>query len=135
MSDVRGWDGAMIFQDPITALNPVVPVGRQIAETIRRHQRVNRREAFAKMIELLNHAGIPDPEIRIREYPHQFSGGIRQRVILHGDIPSPLSPRPGFPEAPWRKSRIHCNIENYEKAIFSAKITAEEVIKCRNQHK
>jgi oligopeptide/dipeptide ABC transporter ATP-binding protein len=82
MSDVRGRDIAMIFQDPMTALNPVAPIGRQITETIRRHQRVSRREARAKAVELLNRVGIPDPEIRIREFPHQLSGGMRQRVMI-----------------------------------------------------
>jgi peptide/nickel transport system ATP-binding protein/oligopeptide transport system ATP-binding protein len=82
MSDVRGRDIAMIFQDPMTALNPVVTVGRQIIETILRHQKLSRREAFAKAVELLNRVGIPDPETRIREYPHQLSGGMRQRIMI-----------------------------------------------------
>jgi oligopeptide/dipeptide ABC transporter ATP-binding protein len=82
MSDVRGRDIAMIFQDPMTALNPVATVERQIVETICRHQRVSRREAAVKAVELLNRVGIPDPETRIREYPHQLSGGMRQRVMI-----------------------------------------------------
>lgn len=82
MEKIRGNDISMIFQDPMTALNPVLTVGLQIAESLQRHQQMNKADAYAKAVELLRLVGIPAPEQRIREYPHQFSGGMRQRVVI-----------------------------------------------------
>jgi oligopeptide/dipeptide ABC transporter ATP-binding protein len=79
---VRGSDIAMVFQDPMTSLNPVMPVGRQITEAIRAHQQVSRPEARARAVELLEAVGIPSPGQRVWNYPHQFSGGMRQRVMI-----------------------------------------------------
>lgn len=80
MREIRGNNISMIFQDPMTSLNPVIPVGEQIAEVIILHQNVNAREALERAAEMLEKVGIP-PE-RIKEYPHQFSGGMRQRVVI-----------------------------------------------------
>ena len=79
---VRGTDVAMVFQEPSTALNPVFTVGWQIAEGLRAHGRISRREARAKAIEILGKVGIPEPEVRVDHYPHQFSGGQKQRVVI-----------------------------------------------------
>lgn len=79
---VRGNDIAMIFQEPMTSLNPVFTVGDQIAEVVRRHRRVNRKAATARAVEVLALVGIPDAARRIRQYPHEFSGGMRQRVMI-----------------------------------------------------
>lgn len=82
MNSVRGKEISMIFQEPMTSLNPVYSVGNQITETIRRHTQVSRAEAHRRGIELLSTVQIPAPERRILEYPHQLSGGMRQRVMI-----------------------------------------------------
>src|SRR5499433_3246469 len=82
MRDVRGNDVSMIFQEPMTSLNPVLTIGRQIAETLTLHQGLDRSAALAKAIDMLRLVHIPEPERRIAEYPHQLSGGMRQRVMI-----------------------------------------------------
>jgi oligopeptide transport system ATP-binding protein len=82
MRRIRGASIAMIFQEPMTSLNPVLTVERQITETIQAHKDVSRAEAHDDAINLLAKVGIPDPDIRIKQYPHQFSGGMRQRVMI-----------------------------------------------------
>lgn len=79
---VRGEHIAMVFQDPMTSLNPVYRVGDQIAEMIRAHRQVSKKEALVRAVELLHSVGIPNPERRVRDYPHEFSGGMRQRVMI-----------------------------------------------------
>lgn len=79
---IRGNEISMVFQDPMTALNPLIKIGQQISEILIRHQRINKKEAREKSIELLRMVGIPLPEIRIDNYPHEFSGGMRQRVCI-----------------------------------------------------
>ncbi len=79
---VRGANIAMVFQDPMTSLNPVYRVGDQIAEMIRAHRDVSRAEARERAVELLRTVGIPNPERRVKDYPHEFSGGMRQRVMI-----------------------------------------------------
>ena len=82
MRDVRGNDIAMIFQEPMTSLNPTFTIGRQIAETLLRHRRMSATQAKAESIELLEKVRIPNARGRIKDYPHQFSGGMRQRVMI-----------------------------------------------------
>ncbi len=82
MRELRGRDVAMIFQDPMTSLNPVLTVEEQMVETIRAHRRVSRAAAHDRAVELLAMVGIARPETRLRSYPHQFSGGMRQRVMI-----------------------------------------------------
>jgi oligopeptide/dipeptide ABC transporter ATP-binding protein len=82
MRHVRGADIAMIFQEPMTSLNPVFTIGDQISEAIVLHQHVGRKEAMSRAIESLRSVGIPAPERRVKQYPHEMSGGIRQRVMI-----------------------------------------------------
>jgi len=82
MSKIRGKEIAMVFQEPMTALNPVYTVGEQIAEGIRIHQGISVREAFDKSVEMLSLVHIPKAKRRAHDYPHQFSGGMRQRVMI-----------------------------------------------------
>jgi peptide/nickel transport system ATP-binding protein len=82
LREIRGDDIAMIFQDPMTSLNPVHTVGRQLVEAIQLHNDVTKKQAKARALELLKAVGIPRPERRIDDYPHQFSGGMRQRAMI-----------------------------------------------------
>ena len=82
MNSIRGRDIGMVFQDPMSSLNPVHPIGRQIAESLRLHTSISRKDALKRAIELLDHVGIPNAKRRVRDYPHEFSGGMRQRVMI-----------------------------------------------------
>ncbi len=82
MEHVRGKEMAMVFQDPMTALNPVLTIGRQISETLRVHLGMDEAQSYERACDLLTQVGIPDPKRRLSEYPHQFSGGMRQRVMI-----------------------------------------------------
>lgn len=82
MEKLRGKDIAMVFQDPMTSLNPTMTIGKQIMEGIIKHQGASKEEAKAKAIELIDLVGISEPEKRFKQYPHQFSGGMRQRIVV-----------------------------------------------------
>ena len=82
MRKIRGNDISMVFQEPMTSLNPVYTVGDQIAETIILHKKVNKKEALDQALSMIRKVGIPEPKQRLREYPHQLSGGMRQRVMI-----------------------------------------------------
>jgi oligopeptide transport system ATP-binding protein len=82
LRELRGRDIAMIFQDPMTSLNPVLTIEEQLVETITAHRKVSKADARARAVELLAMVGIPSPDSRLRDYPHQFSGGMRQRVMI-----------------------------------------------------
>ena len=82
LQQIRGNEISMIFQDPMTSTNPVLTIGEQIAEALILHQRLGRRAARARAVELLDLVNIPDPQRRVDEYPHQFSGGMRQRAMI-----------------------------------------------------
>src|SRR6202158_4627142 len=82
MRAVRGAKIAMIFQEPMTSLNPVFTIGSQIGEAVRLHQHTSRRETLERTVEALRLVGIADPERRVNDYPHQLSGGMRQRVMI-----------------------------------------------------
>ncbi|HSB34807.1 MAG TPA: ABC transporter ATP-binding protein, partial [Nitrospirota bacterium] len=82
MRAIRGARISMIFQEPMTALNPVFTVGSQIAEVFTTHRHASKKEALGSAVDLLRSVGIPSPEKRVHEYPHQLSGGMRQRVMI-----------------------------------------------------
>ncbi|MGO2722938.1 MAG: ABC transporter ATP-binding protein [Lactobacillus sp.] len=79
---IRGNEIAMIFQDPMTSLDPTMKIGQQIAEPLIKHRGTSKKEAWVKALEMMRAVGIPHPEERINEYPHQFSGGMRQRIVI-----------------------------------------------------
>ena len=82
LEHLRGSEIAMVFQDPMTSLNPVLTIGRQLTEPLRVHMGMDRQTAHSRAIELLEHVGIPDAARRLDDYPHQFSGGMRQRAMI-----------------------------------------------------
>ncbi|MCE7009413.1 ABC transporter ATP-binding protein [Kibdelosporangium philippinense] len=82
MRDRRGRDLGMVFQDPLSSLNPVVPIGLQVTEVLERHRGMTRKQAAVEAADLLDKVGIPDPKRRLDEYPHQLSGGMRQRALI-----------------------------------------------------
>ncbi|HEY3469072.1 MAG TPA: ABC transporter ATP-binding protein [Amycolatopsis sp.] len=82
MRDRRGRDLGMVFQDPLSSLNPVIPIGLQITEVLERHRGMSRKTASVEAVDLLDKVGIPDPSRRLSEYPHQLSGGMRQRALI-----------------------------------------------------
>jgi oligopeptide transport system ATP-binding protein len=82
MHKIRGAEIAMVFQDPMTSLNPTMTIGRQIMEPIIKHQGYSKQEAFKKAMELISMVGIDQPKHRMKQYPHQFSGGMRQRIVI-----------------------------------------------------
>jgi peptide/nickel transport system ATP-binding protein len=82
MRSIRGRQVSMIFQDPLSALNPVYRIGRQIVEMIQVHQDMSKKQAWTRAVELLDVVGIPQPETRAKQYPHEFSGGMRQRAVI-----------------------------------------------------
>lgn len=82
MQTIRGNDMSMIFQDPMTSLNPLYTIGDQLTEHLIKHKKISKKEAYQKAIEMLDLVGIPSPEQRIKQYPHEFSGGMRQRVMI-----------------------------------------------------
>ena len=82
MRDRRGRDLGMVFQDPLSSLNPVIPIGLQVTEVLERHQGMARKRAMVEAADLLDKVGIPDPKRRLSEYPHQLSGGMRQRALI-----------------------------------------------------
>lgn len=82
LQNIRGSEISMIFQDPMTSLNPTMTIGKQIAEGLLKHEKLNKAQTRERVIHLLNLVGIPNPEQRVKQYPHQFSGGMRQRVVI-----------------------------------------------------
>ncbi|WP_099159413.1 ABC transporter ATP-binding protein [Virgibacillus ndiopensis] len=82
MRQIRGVDISMIFQDPMTALNPTLTIGSQLIEGLRQHHKISSENAKKKALEMMDLVGIPNPEVRLKQYPHQFSGGMRQRIVI-----------------------------------------------------
>ncbi len=82
MQKLRGNEISMIFQEPMTSLNPIIQCGKQIAESLRLHRGMNKKEAMQEAVRMMKEVGIANPEIRVHEYPHQMSGGMRQRVMI-----------------------------------------------------
>ena len=98
----RGGEVAMVFQDALAALNPTMTVGNQIIENLRHHTKLSKKEAKARAVELLRMVGIPQPESRVDQYPHEFSGGMRQRVMIAIALPAtPSCSSPMSPPRPW----------------------------------
>lgn len=89
MQKIRGNEISMIFQEPMTSLNPIIKCGRQIAESLRLHRGMNKKEAMEEAIRMMQAVGIANPEVRAYEYPHQMSGGMRQRVMIAMALASP----------------------------------------------
>ncbi|SET86326.1 ABC transporter ATP-binding protein [Paenibacillus sp. NFR01] len=82
LEDIRGRDIGVIFQDPMTSLNPIMRIGDQIMEAMLAHQYCTRKEAYERTLQLMHEIGIPDPKTRMKNYPHEFSGGMRQRIMI-----------------------------------------------------
>ncbi|GGA64408.1 ABC transporter ATP-binding protein [Ornithinibacillus halotolerans] len=82
MRSIRGVDISMIFQDPMTALNPTLTIGTQLIEGLKQHKKISDKDARIRAIEMMELVGIPNPEERMKQYPHQFSGGMRQRIVI-----------------------------------------------------
>lgn len=82
METIRGNEMGMIFQDPMTSLNPVLTVGNQLMEPLKKHKKMSKEDAYKRAVEMLTLVGIPSPESRMKQYPHEFSGGMRQRVMI-----------------------------------------------------
>jgi peptide/nickel transport system ATP-binding protein len=82
MDKIRSREIAIVFQEPMTSLNPVYTIGEQIAEVLRQHEKMSRRQAIERAVEMLSMVNIPNPKGRVHDYPHQFSGGMRQRVMI-----------------------------------------------------
>ena len=82
MEEIRGNDIGMIFQDPMTSLNPTMTIGNQIMESLIKHRGMNKKEAYEEAIKMLNLVEYPNPEKRMNQYPHEFSGGMRQRAMI-----------------------------------------------------
>lgn len=82
MQDIRGSEISMVFQDPMTSLNPTMKIGKQIMEGLQKHQKLSKKQARERALEMLKLVGIPSAEVRLDNYPHQFSGGMRQRVVI-----------------------------------------------------
>src|SRR5690606_2892217 len=82
MRKIQGVDISMIFQDPMTALNPTLTIGEQLTEGVKQHKNLSKAEAKERAIDMLKLVGIPNPDERLKQYPHQFSGGMRQRTVI-----------------------------------------------------
>ena len=119
---IRGREIAMIFQDPMTSLNPVLTIGRQIREALETHFGMNRKEADARAAELIDRVGIPSAEARLKDYPHQFSGGMRQRAM----IAMALACRPKLLIADEPTTALDVTIQAQILAILRELVTKED---------